>query len=448
MTAQTVALAVFAIIVALASAGGAPPADVPLPPEPGVTDEFSGPNAPPEVELLARPLPATVRVGQIHMHELPQGGSPIAQLQQGDPVTVIGAGAETYFVRTAAGAEGYVAQYALRLRAGSSQQDVLILGYYMQGGERSWSTLEANSDALTAISPWSWGLTTDGHLRPVYFTEQHLGEVLRFAGERGLETHALIHNFDPALGAFDTTITDRALGNAAIRTEAVGRIAEAARSWGMTGVHIDFEGVSAARRNDLVTFMKELRQKLAMDNIGLSMAVPAKTFATADSLWTGAYDYRALAAHVDFLMIMAYDLHWPGGPPGPVASLPWVRNVLDYALDPEGGAVPPTQIVLGLPAYGYDWPLHGARPGEAVTFAETSERYNDALSRDPATEVRWHGEHGAPYLDYDGRRIWFENAHSLHFKLELAREYGLRGVAIWRLGQEDPAVWSLLRKAD
>lgn len=325
------------------------------------------------------------------------------------------------------------------------EDDLFVLGYYMQDNERTaWTVLEENRDALTGVSPWSWGLTREGDLRPVYFNEGHLADVLDLAGSNGLQTHVLIHNFDPDLGRFDTAITDHVLTGDGVRKHAIERITNTATSWGVSGVHIDFEGVAAERRDDLTAFMAALRDELPAD-IELSIAVAAKTFATAEGLWTRAYDYESLADYTDFLMIMAYDQHWPGGAPGPVAASPWVRSVIEYALDAEGGAVPPEKIVLGVPGYGYDWPLSAHEPGESVTFAETSQRLHAARLFDAGVEVRWHDEHLSPYFDYDGRRIWFENADSLHHKLQLAREYNLHGVALWRIGQEDPELWSLLR---
>ena len=41
------------------------------------------------------------------------------------------------------------------------------------------------------------------------------------------------------------------------------------------------------------------------------------------------------------------------GPPLPVAPLPNVRQVLEYALT----EIPKEKIVLGVPNYGYSWPL-------------------------------------------------------------------------------------------
>lgn len=218
---------------------------------------------------------------------------------------------------------------------------MMVLGYYMQDSRNaSWPALETNKDVLTAVSPWGWGLTQDGGLRPVYFDERHLGDVLQFAGENDVHTHVLIHNFNPDAGSFDAAIADRVLTDATVRARAIANIVHTARRWGVTGVHIDFEGVAAARRDDLTAFMAKLRHELAPHRIQLSIAVPAITFATVNTPWTRAYDYAALANHVDFIMLMTYDQHWPGGSPGPVAALPWVRTVVDMRSLPMAATCP------------------------------------------------------------------------------------------------------------
>ena len=95
--------------------------------------------------------------------------------------------------------------------------------------------------------------------------------------------------------------------------------------------------------------------------------MPAKTAATASGAWSAAYDYRALAAHVDFLMIMAYDQHWRGDAPGPVAALPWVRDVIEYTLDPAGGAVPPKKWCWACPCTATTGPPAGNGPTPSRT---------------------------------------------------------------------------------
>jgi spore germination protein len=54
-----------------------------------------------------------------------------------------------------------------------------------------------------------------------------------------------------------------------------------------------------------------------------------------------------------------------------------------------------------------------------------------------ASEARWE-QHGV--FEY----AWIEDASALAPKLGLQKRYGLRGISVWRIGQEDPRVWTQL----
>ena len=41
--------------------------------------------------------------------------------------------------------------------------------------------------------------------------------------------------------------------------------------------------------------------------------------------------------------------------------------------------------------------------------------------------------------------VWFENADTLKAKLNLVRNYGIGGIAIWRLGLEDQNYWTVIK---
>lgn len=416
----------------------------------GLSSWFGGPATAPEPPAPADGLPpllAAVHAVSAPLYDAADGGSIVAMAAQDEPLIVLQADGERWLVRTVRGEEGFVPRSLVRARAlPSVEEDFIVMGYYMDDATgSSLASLKDPTHPLTAVAPWSWGVTSSGQLRPVYFREQRLAQVLNAAGSRGLKTYALIHNFNPELGTFDADLTDAILGDPEIRSRTAANVVDAAVRWGLSGIHIDFEGVRPAQRNDLTAFMAELAEQARAAGLDVSIAVPAKTAATDRVAWTTAYDYGALAQHVDFLVIMAYDQHWRGGPVGPVAALPWVRDVVEYALDGAGGAVPPQKVVLGVPVYGYDWPADAAW-ADAVTFQQAMDTLQRARWSDPTVALRWHAEHGAPYFLYGGRTVWFENEHSAAHKLLLAAEYNLAGVAFWRLGQEDPRVWDLVER--
>jgi spore germination protein YaaH len=94
---------------------------------------------------------------------------------------------------------------------------------------------------------------------------------------------------------------------------------------------------------------------------------------------------------------------------------------------------------MGVAGYGYDWPRAGK--GRAVT-------YNSAMdtARKNGATIHWDAKAKAPYYRYgNGRQVWFESKQSLSYKLAIVNKFSLAGIAIWRLGQEDPGYWPIIK---
>ena len=68
--------------------------------------------------------------------------------------------------------------------------------------------------------------------------------------------------------------------------------------------------------------------------------------------WRGVYDLKALAEAGDFLSIMTYSQHTRRTPPGPVAGIPWMKEMVDYIMD---AGIDPQKISLGIPFYSTHW---------------------------------------------------------------------------------------------
>ena len=114
---------------------------------------------------------------------------------------------------------------------------------------------------------------------------------------------------------------------------------------GFLGVNIDFEFVPPNDRVDLNAFMAELYNRLAPDYV-VTISVPARLEDDPDHPFSGAFDYATLARYSHQLMILAYDEHFTI--PGPVASVGFVRRVLNFAIT----QIPRPKIVLGMPEIG------------------------------------------------------------------------------------------------
>src|SRR5690606_24228298 len=115
----------------------------------------------------------------------------------------------------------------------------------------------------------------------------------------------------------------------------------------------------------------------------------------------------------------------------------------DYAVS----VIPPEKIMMGAPLYGYNWTLPYVQGGP---FAPTiSPQAAVRLARDTGAIIQYDYTAQAPffrYYDNQGREhiVWFEDARSMQAKFNLIKEYGLRGISYWVLGQAFPQNWVLL----
>jgi spore germination protein YaaH len=110
--------------------------------------------------------------------------------------------------------------------------------------------------------------------------------------------------------------------------------------------------------------------------------------------------------------------------------------VLRYAAT----VVPPAKTYMGVHFYGYDWVGKVAESLEWQKVVQRLERTQAEVRRD---------EPGEAWFTYDDGRhtVYFTDAAALAERLDtvLQRHPNIAGIAIWRLGGEDPANWAAIR---
>jgi spore germination protein YaaH len=246
------------------------------------------------------------------------------------------------------------------------------------------------------------------------------------------------------------------LNSPTARATAIQNLVDAVVSAGGDGVNVDFEGLPLAVKSPFVLFVRELKE--ALDE---ALGVSYVTVDTPAIDWAESYDYDQLALAGDGLVIMGYDYHWQGGNPGPVAPLatvdPASRISLTWTLDDYdtwGGVENRGRFVLGLPLYGWDWPVAADVAGTTATADATSRKYAECGPLAAAAGGwRWDEVSATPWFGVpDGaawRQTWCENLDSLTAKVALAADRNLGGIAWWALGNEEGSddPWTALDRA-
>ncbi len=364
-------------------------------------------------------------------------GSVIGSATKGSHLVIIDEKNDWYRVQTENGTDGWVAKWMVstkNLPTGLGNTQAMIAGYYVENYQDDpvgKTALSQNLGSINTVIPFSYKVDQYGAI-----SGRHYSKPFALAKSAGTQTLALVNNIQG--DNFNSNIIHRMLSNASSRSRAVNGIARLLVEKGYQGVNIDFENVPARDRIYLTAFFRELASVLRPKNLLVTASIPAKTYDDKSSAHSGAYDYQAIAPYLDMVMIMTYDEHYAGGDPGPVASLPWVEKVINYSLK----SFHPKKVALGIAAYGYDWSWN---KGKALTYNGIQN-----LIKKHQIAPKWHSVYKVPYFTYKTwgvtHQVWYENSYSTSFKADLVKKYGLKGVAVWRLGYEDPNIWSIIRQ--
>lgn len=210
-----------------------------------------------------------------------------------------------------------------------------------------------------------------------------------------------------------------------VTAKAIARYASAQR---YSGLVLDFEGLE---RGDVESLMKVSRAIASASKRSgvreVAIAVPAMD--------TAAYPARRLLEAADLVLVMLYDQHWSTSGPGAISDPAWARQALALRLAEVG----PDRLVAGFPTYGYRWTR--GKPAELVSFADAQRiaaSAGAALTRDLQTST-------LKATRPNEWELWVTDATLLQELMRDASTAGVRRVSLWRLGQEDPAVWSSIR---
>ncbi|MCH1984346.1 glycosyl hydrolase family 18 protein [Ruminococcus sp. OA3] len=291
---------------------------------------------------------------------------------------------------------------------------------------------------LTDLSVFSYGFTSDGNLVPPLLSEDWMLDAAETAGTRPI---LVLTPLGPD-GQFNNELISAVVNNFTVQEHLLNQLIETMETLGYGGLDIDFEYIKAEDRDAFTAFVTRTVNTLSPLGYPVSVALAPKTSADQQGLLYQGKDYPALGAIADHVLLMTYEWGYTYGPPMAVAPISMVRRVLDYAVT----EIPPGKIDLGIPNYGYDWPLPFVRGETAATTIGNVEavrlavRYHAVIQFDETAQ--------SPYFYYEDEgithEVWFEDARSIRAKLGLIQEYGLRGAGYWQIMQWWRANWLLM----
>jgi spore germination protein YaaH len=307
--------------------------------------------------------------------------------------------------------------------------DFLTLGYYTKYWSTdyaSYQSLKSNHSYMNAIATATYDVMPNGSIEGIDPTEG-----IKFAKANGLTSYVTIQN------KFDPDLANQILTDVNLRKTTITNMLELVKENEYQGINLNFENMYASDRAAFNQFVIELVEVFHANDFTVIVSVPAKTDDFPTWEWSGTFEYSVLGEYADYIQLMSYDQHGSWGEPGPVAGVNWMEDVLTYATS----EIPSKKLLIGLPAYAYDW--NEANPGDnqAITWNEI-----EGLVHSTDALIQWDDTSESPYFHYtdangDKRTVWFENEKSIEVKTDLVHKYNLAGVSMWRMGQEDESFW-------
>lgn len=319
----------------------------------------------------------------------------------------------------------------------NATQAITVSGYAYPFIERD--VLVQTLPYLSELPVFSYGFTMEGELLPPSYGDDSwmIAEALRF----GTQPILTLTPFGPD-GNFNNQLIHSVVNNAVYTDRLIQNLLETMSAKGYEGVDIDFEYILAEDRDAFSTFVRQVAETMRASGYHTSVALAPKTSADQAGLLYEGKDYRALGEAADHVLLMTYEWGYTYGPPMAVAPINQVRRVVEYALT----EIPAEKVDLGIPNYGYDWPLPFEQGVTKATILSNVGAVRLAVEQ--GAEIKFDNLAESPYFTYvsDGiaHEVWFEDVRSLQAKFQLIQEYNLHGCGYWQIMKWFRANWLLL----
>jgi len=238
-------------------------------------------------------------------------------------------------------------------------------------------------------------------------------------------------NKDNANGHYDVADVERIIKNKKLRAQFINSIVRQLVRFKFQGVNLDFDEIKDLNSKNYITFENDLYSVLhAQGFLVTQNVIPDDE----------RFDLDRLQHINDFLFVMAIDQHNDGSNAGDLSNQRWVEEILDEVCT----EIPSEKVILTIAGGAYDWPENsiGASIGYPQAIS-TAQQHGGKIIYDPASANLHYN-----YFDSDSLQhtVYFTDAATNFNIIRMADDWATGGVALWRLGSEDPRLWTFFQK--
>jgi len=314
------------------------------------------------------------------------------------------------------------------LKQGSSG---VVLGYVSPWDTSSLRSLEKHADQLTHVAA-EWFSIKGAETA---LAEDPCDRARLLCVRKGLGFLPILRNLDGEEWqpeAVESLAAKPPAERARFLDQLIGKLPPGAK-----GLLVEWANLDPTYKKEISQLIKELGEHLHTAGRELWFSVP-----TGNDF--DAFDMEVIADAADRLVATLYDENSEPGDPGPLASTDWLEGWLKTMMVYGD----PGQWVIGLGNYGCDWKKGGVDV-ETISFTDAMARAAQA-GVDPREGVDCNDD--SPDFNYltglnqdEEHEVWFLDAVTFFNQRRLIAPYHPGGIGLYRLGEEDPAVWDVLK---
>ncbi|KMM39669.1 glycosyl hydrolase [Alkalihalobacillus macyae] len=381
-----------------------------------------------------------------------KGYNVITQVKAGAKFFVEGIRENWFKVKLYDGTNGWISDSVVTFNAYGDDQPVSrIIGYYtLEEGPSlpsSYKSFVSNRPELSQLALFLFRISESNPTtieKFGKFSDREIEKLVQLAHDQNIKVMPVVHNLLYKKGDTEPSkkVVQTLVSSEENRRAFALNLVKLIEKYNFDGVDIDIEDVYIEDSEKLSLLYKAIGEELHKKGYFFSASVPSRASDEPVNPFSDPFDYAEIGKHVDQFIVMLYnEFGWPGSPAGPAVTAGWMEKVMTYAKT----RIPPEKLVSAISVFGFDFNLDEDK-STYVTYDMAMK-----LKKKYKAEVQFNEERKTPFFTYEDEEgnkheVWFENEQSIEAKTRLADELGVQGVALWRLGMEDPAIWSMFKE--
>jgi spore germination protein YaaH len=323
--------------------------------------------------------------------------------------------------------------------------------------KRGFASLQIAADYLDSVSPVWYYLDSDGLIQP---KRTGYDQIRPFTKDKGVK---LI----PSISTFKEQDLTKVLNDDTKLKAHTDYLISEVEKYDYDGLDLDYESFYLNDQPGYFQLIKTLSDYLHSKGKILSITLVEK--ATESDIGSAfrqtkkVQEWSTMARYADEMRIMTYDYtSYSTTYPGPISPISWQEAILRYAVT----KIDREKIILAAPLYVYaGWAqnpnilenylgiLSNPGPGTVQASPMVYTQIKDLRDKAMFDILEPQSlEKVIQYQDKDKKDnqqktfiAYYQDAESSSYRVQLAKKYGIAGIAYWRMGGEDTDVYKLIK---